>query len=371
MVAPYALSNDASDHALFAVCPGDSSQAALDVKFALTDSTTYPSSFRVLSDGPSYALSVHGTLTGALDWATTGAVGITVTAANSAALSRLISSVSVGTLALIGTGFSFVGDQEFVVVSSARVTSTTSATFTITARGLADTYPHQWPAGTSITLLTGIVLDSAGLATECRNLSGTVLSSTTGSDFSRTWATYKNGPTFGTAHQTDVLSSNLYYGVPGTGARAMRPVWPGAVMLDGFFGGYNPHATGLPTVSRAGKTNIRLSWINRGKGSLTSWFSPTPGDTAGLTITYYVWSKINEAADPSTFTLLTSASVPATTTYVDIPSWRFSTGNVVKVTVGVSASTGSTESYGAGGASFGYTASDLNPGVTFGWTMVA
>lgn len=293
--APRALSQDAADRLLFAAAAADATQLSIDVGFSANNDPATPSNpLEYAEDGPRYNLAVGATLAAQLEWNAKGSQQITLTAPNAATLQRLLSIVQQGVPAVVWqamAGFELTVEQhEFVRVSGATITSSTTALLTIDQRGMFDTWPRRWPAGSRLMVLTGSVLDPLPLATNLTadTYNGPVLSSLPGQSFSRVFARYRNGPRLAELAFSSALLANG--GAPYGEARAMRPVVAGNVRLNATTGGYDA-AGAAPSVSRA--SGLVLSWVNRGYGTTEAdWFGTDGQDAdAGLSQRVVVWSQ--------------------------------------------------------------------------------
>lgn len=331
--APRALSGDAADHMLFAIAPGDSSQLSADIGWSSTDNAFTPSDpLEYASSGPTYPLAVAATLAANLDWKTKGNVAVSVTVPNAEALARLLATVSQGVPAVIwaaGAAFELsVTAHEFVRVVSASVTGSNTATLNIAARGLYDTWPQRWAAGARLMLLSGYAIDPVPLTTSLTAdiANGPVLLSVGGESYSRVFAKYRNGTRTGASNYSSRLAADqgFNYG----DARAMRPVTPSNVRVNGAYGAYAENDT-LPTASKA--SGLRVTWTNRGYGTAAAdWFGTGAAEAAeGLKIRCIVWVQYGYEWREAFRALVDSA-----VGFADIPAGSYIiNGSVIRVVV--------------------------------------
>lgn len=336
--APAALSGDQADHMLFAVAPGDTSHLSVDLGWTTVD-TSFPSADQIeyADNGPTYPLAIAGTLSAELDWSKKGSVAISVSAPNAQALAQLLSVVAAGVPAVIWpsavAGFDLaVRNHEFVTVTAASVTSSTTATLTISARGIFDTWPQRWAAGSRVMLLTGYGVDPVPLTTGLNSdpsADGPVLAIAAGEAFSRSSAAYRNGTRLGNWGN----GAKLVAADTGGDARGLRLAVPGNVKLGGVYGAYATTDT-LPSASKA--AGLRLSWANRGYGtSGADWFSNEGREfPAGVQMRYVAWTKDTDSS--TSWREFKRGTVDGLTTQVDLFTPGQSallTGSIIRVVV--------------------------------------
>lgn len=373
--APRALSKDIADHMLYAVTATNVADTLVDIGWSAINSSTYPSSLEYASRGANYRHAVAATLSAQLDWSATGSRDVTLTAANRAVLLAALGGFSLGIPAVIHNFISstsddmFVSEHEFVTVTAVSITGPTTAMLTITNRGIYDTWPQRWPAGSKLVLLTDYALDPAPLATSIASTvdysGGPAVREVTGLTFSRVFAKTKNVAGVSATGASTFLAS--WSGDNYREGRALRPAVPGAVKFDGKLGAYSL-TDAVPEVSKTGRSAIALTWSDRGYGeSSKSWFNADKTSVAGMKAVYKIWSSNDDGA---TWTDVYSGRVDASLQTIDVPALVLTVGRLHKIVVQiVEPVTPTVDIWPAVGGS-DLVASISNPGRHFLWKVL-
>jgi hypothetical protein len=220
------------------------------------------------------------------------------------------------------TLFLLAGDEWMTCSSWALDTDTRVLTATGVARGIFDTVPAAYAAGASVTLLLGYVIDDVRLKTVPTSgepyggLEGVVCRAES------------RGPN-GVVQVEDAADSEAVLADAGDDFRALRPLAPGAVKLDGVMASL--HADSPAAVIRA--ASLPLTWANRRRtaATTTSWFGAYDGGET-YQLTHYrlaypaadgIWVETEdmEAAPGVNSVMLDLSGVPAGERLVRVTLW--------------------------------------------------
>lgn len=276
ILAPYALSKDAADHALFYASAPDVETTEYSVGL-YADGATEPDEL----ENP-VEFAAFGTLRAQIaETAATTAIEVNIGAVAAAALERHGSGA---VFAVIESG---ALEPEWVQAGSVTLsTDKTKATLSGLKRGIFDTINRYHPAGAAVHILCGYALDPMRLATAPAAANGVAYTSYEGQGALEIEAYGRNGlGTAGAGSRAAVLRTTAG-GAAGTtppgGVRAPLPMPPGRVQFDSIYGG----STQDRAIARSvhGSSGTTIKWVPRSKASNTvsHWLSTEAEAEAGV-----------------------------------------------------------------------------------------
>lgn len=277
--APYGITRDDADHAMFIAFAPDANTTGYDLAFSNWTGwdgySTFDTSAVEYLERRNLSFGALGTLAAAMPDITAGSVTINLAsglsqAGNAATLRRFGSQ---SCLAFIGL--------EVVQVSGITVNAAgTQATFTVTRRGLYDSDPTAKAVGAEVVIVCDYGLDPQRVRTIIYGEPGKVHEAHDGQTTLYALAEGRNSNGYAGFGTPAAWGTDYDWGnngsPPGDGLRACLPYSPGNIKLGGVYGSSNQNSPAALSLGSA--TSASLTWANRNRlsGGLCEW--ATTGD---------------------------------------------------------------------------------------------